>query len=345
MTALLAQEIAQQPEVLRNLLTTRFDLARASAGAIRAFAPEVVVIAARGTADNAARYGQYALGIHARLPVALAAPSLHTLYGTPPRMGRALVIGISQSGMAADVSQVLRDARAQGALTVAITNRPGSTLAETAQYHFPLDAGEELSVAATKTYTAQLTAIAMLVTAITGDAALEADLHALPDQVAQPLASAEPIVSEWAQRLRDMTSFVTVGRGYNYCTAIEVCLKVQELCGIIGQGYSEADFLHGPIAVVREHFPVIVIAPQGKGSAQLPGLLTRLHERKALALVITNDQALGDQTWVRLPQATPEWLSPIPGILPGQLFGLHLALARNLPVDKPSGLSKVTVTL
>src|SRR5215813_6230442 len=157
------QEIAEQPDVIRRLLASK-DSVREIAAAIRQFDPAFVLIAARGTSDNAGRYAQYLMGIHAGLPVGLATPSIHTLYDAAPKLGRALVIGISQSGAAEDVRRVISDARQQGALTLSITNNSSSILAQAAQYHLPLQAGEEISVAATKTYTAELAAIALLVT-------------------------------------------------------------------------------------------------------------------------------------------------------------------------------------
>ncbi len=340
----LESEIYEQPQIIRNLLVSEADHIGDIAEAIRNFNPAFVCIAARGTSDNAARYAQYALGIHARMPVALATPSIHTLYNAAPNLSRALVIGISQSGMAADVTQVVSDARMQGALTLSITNNPASPLAKSADHHIGLHAGEEISVAATKTYTAQLTVIAMLVAALANDAALNADLLRLPDQISQTLELSYP-VQDFATRHASLESFAALGRAYNYCTAIETCLKVQELCYIVGQGYSEADFLHGPIAIVKPGFPVIVIAPKGKSSANFGPLLSKLNERSAATLLITNDGSFGEDVWVQLPDALPEWLSPVAAIIPGQLLGLHLALAKGNPIDKPKGLSKVTVTM
>lgn len=342
----LQQEIAQQPDVIARLLAEEAHNARAIAAAIRDHNPPFVLIAARGTSDNAARYAQYLFGSLARLPVALATPSLHTLYHTPPDLSRALVIGISQSGMAADVAQVLTDARAQGALTVAITNNPASLLASAARHHIALHAGEEVSVAATKTYTAQLAAVALLVTALVDDAALRDDLLNVPSAVVQALQLSEPVAT-WAERYRYMAHFASIGRGYNYCTAFEISLKVKELCYVIGHPYSEADFLHGPIAIIQPGFPVIVTAPRGRTYAPLRDLLVRLRQRDAESLVISDDPAAFDLARQRMPipPTLPEWLTPITAIVPAQAFALHLALAKGHEVDKPRGLNKVTVTL
>ncbi len=341
----LQQEIAEQPEVISRLLHQEAETVRKIVSAIREFNPTFVSIAARGTSDNAARYAQYLLGIHARLAVALATPSIHTLYGSAPNFSRALVIGISQSGEAPDVAQVVHDARAQGALTVCITNYPDSLMAQAAHFHLALRAGEEQSVAATKTYTAELTTIAMLVSELTGSPELREGLSHIPALARQTVAYSQSVM-DWVERYRYIDQFVGIGRGYNYCTAIEVSLKVQELCTVPAHGYSEADFLHGPVAVVQPGFPVMVVAPTGKASPPIREFLARVRDRRAESLVISDDvQVLGGATkGMRLPANLPEWLSPIAAVIPGQVFAMGLAAAKGNPLDKPIGLTKVTRT-
>lgn len=338
-------EIAEQPAIISNLIERESANAKRIAQSIRDFAPAFVHIAARGTSDNAARYAQYAFGIHAHLPVGLATPSIHTLYGTSPQLGRALVIGISQSGKSEDVCRVITDARAQGALTVAITNAPDSPLAQSAQFHINLMTGPELSVAATKTYTAQLSAIALLMTALVGDPELTELLNRLPAFITETLHLSSPI-AEWAQRYRYMERLITIGRGYNYCTAFEISLKIKELCYISGEGYSEADFRHGPFALIDPGFPVIVVAPNGKTLPILTDFVEKLSERQAETLIISNVPALlqyGHKK-MQLPETMPEWLSPIAAVIPGQIFAMRLALEKGHSVDAPRGLNKVTVT-
>lgn len=346
---LLEQEIAEQPVVLQRLLSEETATARRIARAIREFDPAFVSIAARGTSDNAARYGQYLFGTHARLPVALATPSLHTLYQQPPRLARALVIGVSQSGQGEDIRQVLADARAQGGLTVAITNDPASPVAQAAEYHLPLLAGQERSVAATKTYTAQLAAVAMLVTALVDDPELADTLARLPAYASQTLTQfiSSPLSDpDWVERYCYMNHYAVLGRGYNYATAFEINLKVKELCYITGEAYSEADFRHGPIAVVHAGFPVIAVAPAGPTLPAMLDLLDRLHERQADLLVISNDEAAFAHARqpMRLPAGMPEWLTPMVAVIHGQVFALRLAVAKGHEIDQPPGLTKVTVT-
>ena len=341
---LLKKEIAQQPDVIRRLLDDGEAATAAVAAAIRAFDPVFVCIAARGTSDHAAIYAQYLFGAALQMPVMLATPSLHTVYGRPPDFSKALVIGISQSGQAEDARAVLHDARAQGALTLAITNYQDSPLAGAAAYHLPLLAEEEFSVAATKTYTAQLTVIAMLATALAVDEEMRSALLNLP-QLARETLDLSGGIGDWAKGYRTMDRLTVLGRGFNYATACEISLKVKELTYIASEGYSEADFRHGPIAVVQRGYPVVVVATQGKAFATMRDIFDMVVEKGAQTLVISDDDdLLGDATQaMRIPGA-PEWLSPIIAVMPGQVFAMRQALARGFEVDKPRGLSKVTIT-
>ncbi len=339
------KEIAEQPEVLARLLKESLEDAHKIAKAIREFNPTFVSIAARGTSDNAGRYAEYLLGIHARLPVALANPSIHTLYGVAPNLSRALVLGISQSGQSEDVRRVMADAREQGALTVSVTNNPDSPLAHTAEYHLSLNAGEEISVAATKTYTAELLALAMIICSLLDDDEYLQLLPRIPEWASETLQLSESIQG-WAERYRYMNRFAAVGRGYNYCTAFEISLKIKELCYVPGVEYSEADFRHGPIALIQPGFPILAVAPEGKAFPPLLDLLALMQKRQAEILVVSNNPgALAyAHKAMPIPADIPEWLSPIVGVIPGQILAMHLALAKGHSVDKPIGLNKVTST-
>lgn len=340
----LQSEIHEQADVIARLIQNQTGAIATVAGAMRAFQPAFVCLAARGTSDNAALYAKYLFGAYLRMPVMLATPSLHTLYHMPPDLSRSVTIGVSQSGRAEDVRQVLEDARRQGALTIAITNYPDSPMAMTADYHISLLAGEEISIAATKTYTAQLTVMAMLTAALAQDTTLATDLTGLPDH-ARVTLDATAQISSWSQRYRYMTSFSVIGRGFNYSTALEISLKVKELCYLSTTGYSEADFRHGPIAMILPGFPVMLVATKGSTLEQQKDLARRLIEREAEVIMISNDAdalALG-QYGMHLPDM-PEWLSPVVAVMPGQVFAMQQAMHRGYAVDKPRGLSKVTVT-
>lgn len=338
----LYREIHQQPGVVGDLIESQLEAARAAAKAIRKFKPQFVMIAARGTSDNAARYAQYLLGIQLGLPVALALPSVHTLYESAPRLGKALVIGISQSGASEDIRRVVSDARAQGALTLAITNTPNSVLNQAADHHIDLGAGPEIAVAATKTYTSELAAVALLVAAYQNKGLRE--LRRLPAWMAQTLKRNAGI-QQWAERYRYAQSLAVIGRGYNYCTAYEVSLKIKELCSMTSQEYSEADFRHGPIAVVQRNYPVLTVAPQGAPLPLMLDLMDKIRSKGGEVLAISNDPAALNKADKPMPlPEMPEWLSPICAVLPGQLLALYMAQEKGLDVDKPEGLTKVTIT-
>lgn len=341
----LYQEIHQQPQVLADLLQAEQDSIGQLVQAIQGRKITHVVIAARGTSDNAARYAKYLLGAHNGLPVGLAAPSLFTVYQQPPVFQDALVLGISQSGKSPDIVAVLQEARRQGVLTATITNMPESELAQAAEHVIDLHAGHERSVAATKTYTAELAAIALLSVLLKGDPARMVELLSIPEAVTQTL-SMEAMIRQHTPRYRYMRESVVIGRGYNYATAFELALKLKELTYTLVEPYSSADFLHGPLAVVESGFPVILFAPSGKMLPELRDFAQKLKPLGAEIIAISDDGQILDQARVafRLPLSVPEWLSPITSIVPGQLFAMHLVNTRGLDVDQPRALHKVTET-
>lgn len=341
----LFREIHEQPEVLERLLEREEANVRALAATIQARQIDQVLIAARGSSDNAGRYAQYLLGSLNGLLVTLATPSLFTIYHRPPRLGRTLALGISQSGQSPDIVAVLAEARRQGQLTAALTNTAGSDLAGEADFVIDLQAGEERSLAATKTYTSQLLAIAMLSASLAGDPAMATHLQQLPATVDELLAGNEEI-ARLVQRYRYMRACVVIGRGYNYATAYELALKLKELTYTIAEPYSSADFLHGPVALVEHGFPALVVAPSGAALPEIQNFIQTLKDRCAEIVILSDDAdtlAMGHIP-IKLPTGVPEWLSPLPAIVPGQLFAMHLAHIRDYDPDQPRGLQKVTET-
>lgn len=341
----LYHEIHDQPSVLATVLEQERPAVHALAAEIRRRRVDYVLIAARGTSDNAGRYANYLFGALNGLPVALATPSLYTIYGRPPRLGNALVLGISQSGKSPDIVAVLEDAKRQGALTAAITNFPDSDLAAQAEHVLDLHAGVERSIAATKTYTSELLVIAMIGAALAQDSEAVSALGQVPDAVARVL-EVGPHVAQVAERYRYMQSCVVIGRGYNYATAFELALKLKELTYTLAEPYSSADFMHGPLALIENGFPVIAIAPGGVMLPEMQAFIRVLRSREAEPLVISDDAATLQAGRVQLPLAAslPEWLSPLTAIVPGQLFAMYLAAARDFDPDHPRGLRKVTET-
>lgn len=341
----LEQEINEQPAVLGRLLAEEAGRAREIAQAVERRRPQFIYLAARGTSDHAGTYAEYLLPGCCGVPVALATPSLYTIYRQPPRLQGALVVGISQSGHSPDIVEVVAEGRRQGAMTLAITNSPDSPLAAAAEFRLSCRAGEERSVAATKTYTAQLTALALLAVALSGDQSMWRDLERLPEQVARVLELA-PEIERRAERYRYMERCVLIGRGYNYATALEIALKLKELTYVVAEPYSSADFLHGPIAIIEQGFPVLVVAPSGAVLPDLLALAQRLKQRQAELMVISDQAEILDlgETRFRLPETLPEWLSPIVAVIPGQLLAAALAKAKGFDQDRPRGLRKVTET-
>ena len=340
------KEIEEQPGALARLLKEGRPAVDEIADRVLAFAPRFVVIAARGSSDNAARYAQYLFGAHNRLPVCLATPSLFTFYDAAPSLAGALVIGVSQSGQSPDIVAVVESGRRQGALTLAITNRPGSPLAAAAEHTLPLLAGEERAVAATKTYTNQLCALAMLSAALEGGEARWAELCRAPGLVERAIALNAGVDGK-VDRYRYAEHFAVVGRGFNYATAFEVALKMKETSYLVAEPYSPADLLHGPVAMIDRGFPVLLVAPTGRVLSDVAQLADQLEHRSAELVVISDDAGVLGRARVALPLPgeMPEWVSPMVAVVPGQMFAVALARTRGLDPDQPRGLHKVTETL
>jgi glutamine---fructose-6-phosphate transaminase (isomerizing) len=335
--SLLERELREQPAALARLLDRQGAHADELGALLRRDDVRYLLIASRGSSSNAARYAQYLLGRASRVPVAFATPSLYTLYEQPPRLEGGLVVGISQSGESPDVLAVVDEARRQGRPTIALTNVPGSPLARAAEAVLPLEAGEEHSVAATKTYLNSLGAIALLFAASTGDARARAELERMPAaveaQLERSLADARAIDAS-------IEGGTVVGRGINYGSAFEIALKIRELSGLLFEAWSAADLMHGPVAAIAPGWPVIAVAPSGPALDSMQKVIDGLAARGARLLVIgeARDAAL------RLVPGVPEWLSPLVTVIPGQLVALRLAELRGGDVDRPHGLHKVTLT-
>jgi glucosamine--fructose-6-phosphate aminotransferase (isomerizing) len=343
--SILESEIRQQAQVLTTLLDEETENTQRIAADLRGRDIKYVIIAARGTSDNAARYGQYLLGAYNRLPVGLATPSLFSVYHEPPRLEGGLVIGISQSGQSPDIVAVLEEGQRQGVPTLAVTNDPDSPMAARANYLIRLHAGEERAVAATKTYTAELVALALLSCAWGDGFERLAALRRAPLVVERILEHGE-LVARGVERYRYMDTCAVLGRGYNYATAFEIALKLEELNYLIAESYSSADYMHGPIAVVGSGFPAMVVAPNGVMFDTMRDFSLELKSRQAELIIISDRQDLLDEaiTPLPLPEGVPEWLSPIVAVVPGQLFALYLTLLRGNDPDQPLGLQKVTIT-
>lgn len=343
----MAADLAEQPEVLARLLEPAHTGAISRVAAVVAErAPRHVVLAARGTSDHAALYAAYLTEIRLGLPAGLASPSTVTVFGARPDLRHALVIGVSQSGRSPDLAEVVRVARETGALTLAVTNDPGSPLAAAAELSIDIAAGPERAVAATKTYTAQLLALLLLVEGVrAGGGALprgeRAALDALPRFAAEILA--DPTAVELAPRYRFAGRLVTTGRGYAYPTAREAALKLMETSYLAALAFSGADLLHGPLALAAPDVPVLAVVGAGPGGEAMRDVLARLGERRADVVAVSPSDVPGVSARIGVP-AVDERLAPLLDILPLQRLALALAVARGQDPDSPRGLQKVTAT-
>ncbi|SCG53548.1 glutamine--fructose-6-phosphate transaminase [Micromonospora coxensis] len=343
----MAADIDEQPAGYARLLSAAHaePIARVAA-AIARRRPRHVVFTARGTSDHAALYGAYLTEIRLGLPAGLASPSAVTIYGARPDLSDALVVGVSQSGGSPDLTEVLRTARASGALTLAVTNNPGSPLVEAAELSVDIAAGHERAVAATKTYTAELLALLMLVEGIrAGGGTLPAEeraaLDALPELAERTLV--DPTPAQLAPRYRFAGQLVTTGRGYAYPTAREAALKLMETSYLPALAFSGADLLHGPLAMTDPDVPVLAVVGSGPGGRSMGEVLPRLGERRADVVVVGSAEIEG-ATRMAVPEVDERY-APLLDILPLQRLALALALARGEDPDAPRGLKKVTATM
>jgi glucosamine--fructose-6-phosphate aminotransferase (isomerizing) len=339
------QEILQQPEVLEGCLKKNRavidDIVRDCEKKNIRFA----VIAARGTSDHAAVYGKYALEILTGLPVALAAPSVMTMYGRDMAFGGSLVIGVSQSGEASDVIEVINTARRHGAVTAAVTNFPDSPLAEAAEFNLDCAAGLEKSVAATKTFTTELYLLGNLAASLAHDEKLTEEYLRVPDMLRETFRLNENIDKD-VERYRFMKECFVLARGINYAIALEAALKIQETSYVRAKAYATSDFHHGPMAMVERDMPVIVYAPSGTSSSDIVEMVGRMKEAEGDVLMISDDaglRALGSRA-LTVPKAMSDFTSPFCNAAVAQMFACRLSLLKGLNPDSPRMLHKITVT-
>lgn len=338
------EEIGEQPLLASRMLVESRGAVAAVAARLRTAKPKGFVIVARGSSDHAALYAKYLFGIRNHMMVALAAPSLFTSYGSPPSLDGQCVMGISQSGLSPDVVAVIDEAVRQGAVTVAVTNDPGSPLARAAELVLPLGAGPERSVPASKTYIASLLALALISQALDPDAAFEAALGQVPPALAAALEQDGEL-----DRLVPMLlgpRAIVLGRGFNFSTAEEIALKLTETSYVLARAWSVADFEHGPIAVVEPGFPVVLIDGRGQVSADVESIGRRLadHGCRVIRLLDGAGEAGHSDATVSLDSGLPEELTPLTlGVL-GQLLACRVAVARGIDPDRPRTLNKVTRT-
>jgi glucosamine--fructose-6-phosphate aminotransferase (isomerizing) len=335
-------EIAEQPEVFAAITARQAEFAQV-AEALAHRRPRFVLLAARGSSDHAALYAKYLIEVLLQLPAGLVSASTTTLYGAKPDLSDVLYLAVSQSGGSPDLISATTAARAQGALTVAVTNNPASDLNSAAELAVDIGAGKEVAVAATKTYSATLLALYLLIDAVRGGQGTAA--MDLPAQAAHALSDMETPVAEAVARYRYVERMVTTGRGYSSATAAEGALKLAETTYLAARAYSGADLLHGPVAAIDSDTGVVAIASAGKGGEAMREVVQTVRQRGADVLAVGSAAADTPASSRIVLPATAEEVAPILEVLPLQSLALGLSLARGGDPDNPRGLSKVTRTL
>lgn len=343
--SLMLAEIAEQPQAIERTIKREGPRIERFAAKIKERKLRLIVLVARGSSDNAAMFGRYLLEVETGIPVSLAAPAVHTLYRARLDLRDALVVGISQSGEGVDINLVLENAKKCGALTLGITNSADSTMTQIVDETFLIHAGRERSVAATKTYTGQMLVLHLLARAL-GRSRRGAEIERIPELAHASLAL-QPHVEEMVERYAYVNHCVVVGRGLNYANAYEFAIKLMETCYVVAERFSSADFLHGPIAMVERGFPAFLFAPPGPTMKGMKELLAKLNELGAETVVISSEAGVlkSAHRAIRIPRRMPEVLTPIPYVIPAQMFAALLAAAKGLSPDRPRSLQKVTRTV
>ena len=338
-------EIREQPLALERCLTKNISIIKEISREIRNSHIEQVVIAARGTSDHAAVYGKYVIELLTGKPVALAASSIFTIYNRNLDLRNCLVIGISQSGRAADVIEVIRSANSTGAVTMGITNHADSPLASEVKYHLDCDAGEELSVAATKTFITQIFLLAQLTVEWAEDEGLKGELSTLPEKVSRTLETSKEIEGK-VERYRFMDECFVLARGINYAVSLEAALKMQETAYVRAKAFATSDFQHGPIAMIDRDIPIIIFAPNGPSLKDVGEMAEKLAQSKMETIIVSNNRSIikTGTCGFSIPETDNDIISPFFNVVVAQMFACRLAEVKDLDPDNPRRLRKVTIT-
>ena len=341
---LFLREIREQPRALRDLLATRDDVAAVARRIGER--PRLVRLVAHGSSDNAASYAVYAFGLLAGWTAMRDSISLSIYYGAHVPLGDSVVIALSQSGRTPDVVSYVEHAHGRGALTVALTNEPDSPLAEAAELVVPVRAGAERSVAATKTYTNELAALALLAAHAGGRAEeVEEGLAVVADRAEEALPGLEREADALGPVFTFADRMVVIGRGVEYATAREIALKLTETCRVAAEALTATDLVHGPVAALDAQFPVWAIAADDATFPAVAAAVRRARDPGAriVASGAAAERLEGARAILPVPAAPLPILSPILSVMPGQLFASALARAKGLDPDEPTSITKVTL--
>lgn len=342
----LEREIREQPKILSSVIANNEAVAEKIVAAAKAKDVAGIYFAARGTSDHACIYAQYIFGILAGLPCVLGTPSVFTKYGAHVDLSKYLVIGVSQSGKAEDVLEVLKSAKADGAVTVAVTNELDSPMAAEAEYHLYCGAGPELSIAATKTFTSQMMLLALLAAKWSGNSEFFEALNGVSAKAAELMDGLDGQLQGIAEKYQDMPGAVILGRGISYSIALEGALKMLETNKIKMKGYPISDFHHGPIAQLHAGDPVFVIAPRGKTFDDALEITEKLKGVNADILFVTDDAHAVPEgtTGIVIPSTGCELTTPFISVLVFQILACKMTIVRGIDPDKAGVINKITIT-
>lgn len=337
-------EILEQPKVLAGIRAKNAETLSALMADIRRSDIRQVIIAARGTSDHCAIYAKYLIEMLLKLPVSLSAPSVNTLYGCDIIYQNALVIGISQSGMAQDVLSVVKDANKSGMITIAVTNNVQSPMAAEAKYNLDCAAGPEKSVAATKTFTAQMYCLATLIAMWSGNKELTDALGVLPEGIGREVKKADAVMA-LAKEYTFMSDCIVLGRGLQYPIALEASLKMMETTYTNARGFAVSDFQHGPLALISDNLPVFVYCASDEAKEDVLAATKRYAQLGAYVLMVTDDkQNAKDAEKCLLVEKSSKYTAPFHMVVTAQMFACGLADAKRCTPDAPRHIQKVTIT-
>lgn len=339
------KEILEQPIAIERCFEKNTQVIKDIVKTVKDRNINQVVLAARGTSDHAAVYGKYVIELLLGIPVSLAASSIYTIYQGKLNLGNCLVIGISQSGKAADVLEVVRSAKICGAVTVGITNNADSEIAQESDFFLNCEAGVEKSVAATKTFTTQIFLLASLAAEWADNQEMKNEIYQIPDRISQVFEVSGAIESK-VERYRFMNECFVLARGINYAVSLEAALKIQETTYVRAKAFATSDFQHGPIAMIEREIPVIIYAPDGPSLKDVSSMINKMRSEQMETIVISNRKDMLDlgTTAFSIPETSNDIISPFFNVIVAQMFACKLALAKGLNPDAPRGLNKVTVT-
>ncbi len=339
------KEIKQQPQVFQNALQSNVNTIKQIVEKLQTKNITNVVIAGRGTSDHAGVFAQYMIEYFLGLPVCMAAPSVVTVYRRPLMLKSSLVIAVSQSGMAQDVLEIVKESRRQGGLSISLTNHEDSPLSKEADFFIHLCAGKEESVAATKTFFAQITLLAELVLSWAKAEQYQKEFEEIPNKIQATIQSRE-VVNAKMQRYRYMNECFVLARGMNYPVAMEAALKLQETCYIKAKAYAISDFYHGPIAMIEKDTPVFLYAPKGECFAEYPAIAEKLNSLGAELIVISDDETMRQygKCAIAIPSSSHDMLTVFYNTIVAQIIARALADIKARNPDAPRVLRKVTIT-